>query len=290
MVAKAKRRSKKEEKDEEKVVDPRFVLRPDQKDEEEKERVEEEKDEEGDPVEGGSDEENEDEEEEDSDEDDEMETSSARSDELEDEKKEVNFEEKQRKTGVLYFSMIPPKFTVVRLREYFDKVAPGEIGRIYLMRNKHTKVKDSKYKEGWMEVKKKKVAKDLAARVDNTPVGGKRRDYVSSILWNIKYLSGFKWVHLTEQLQFEKRVEQRRMQVEIAQARRVAAHFEEQVEKGRHLKKLEQKVLAQGGKWQPFTRDVGQKAVTRGKKTSKKQKKATTATPSEDLMKMIFDR
>ncbi|PIO76775.1 hypothetical protein TELCIR_01150 [Teladorsagia circumcincta] len=56
-------------------------------------------------------------------------------------------------------------------------------------RNKNAKTIENRYLEGWLEVKRKKVAKALAARFDNSPVGGKKRDYTSSVLWNIKYLS-----------------------------------------------------------------------------------------------------
>lgn len=46
-----------------------------------------------------------------------------------------------------------------------------------------------------------------------------------------------------EQLNFEHRVEQQRMRVEIAQAKRQASFFSDQVEKGEQLKKLEEKVI-----------------------------------------------
>lgn len=193
-------------------------------------------------------------------------------------------EQKQRKTGVVYFSMIPPKYNVVRMREYFEKRCPGQIGRIFLARNKHSKNPQNKYSEGWMELKKKKIAKALADQVDNSPIGGKNKDPVSSMLWNIRYLSGFKWVHLMEQLQYEKEVEKRRMNVEVAQARRIAAHFEEQVEKGKHLRKLEAKVKASGGKWDTFQRDVEQKKAVRVKKERSKH----VNTESSELLNMIF--
>ncbi|ULU12831.1 hypothetical protein L3Y34_015813 [Caenorhabditis briggsae] len=193
-------------------------------------------------------------------------------------------EQKQKKTGVVYFSMIPPKYNVVRIREYFEKRCPGQIGRIFLARNKHTKNPQNKYSEGWMELKKKKIAKAIAGQIDNTPIGGKNKDPVSSMLWNIRYLSGFKWVHLMEQLQYEKEVEKRRMNVEVAQARRIAAHFEEQIEKGKHLRKLEAKVKASGGKWDAFQRDVEQKKTIRVKKERSKQ----VNTESSELMNMIF--
>ncbi|KAK6051141.1 hypothetical protein COOONC_11353 [Cooperia oncophora] len=177
-----------------------------------------------------------------------------------------NPESKQRKSGVLYFSRIPPKFTPSRLQEYFEKHAPGMIGRVHCTRNKNAKTIENRYSEGWLEVKRKKVAKALAARFDNAPVGGKKRDYTSSVLWNIKYLSSFKWVHLMEQLQYERTISMHRMSAEIAQARRVAAHFEEQVDKGRHLKRLEEKALKAGGLWNKFQRDIEQRHVVKSKK------------------------
>ncbi|EGT38780.1 hypothetical protein CAEBREN_16752 [Caenorhabditis brenneri] len=193
-------------------------------------------------------------------------------------------EQKQKKTGVVYFSMIPPKYNVVRIREYFEKRCPGQIGRIFLARNKHTKNPQNRYAEGWMELKKKKVAKAIAEQIDNTPIGGKTKDPVSSMFWNIRYLSGFKWVHLMEQLQYEKEVEKRRMNVEVAQARRIAAHFEEQIEKGKHLRKLEAKAKASGGKWDTFQREVQQKKTVKGKKERSKH----VNTESSELMNMIF--
>ncbi|CAI2321100.1 unnamed protein product [Caenorhabditis sp. 36 PRJEB53466] len=196
-----------------------------------------------------------------------------------------NPEEKQRKTGVIYFSMIPPKYNVVRMREYFEKLCPGQVGRIFLAKNKHTKNPQNRYAEGWMELKKKKLAKAIAEQIDNTKIGGKNKDAVSSMLWNIRYLSGFKWVHLVEQLQYEKEVEKRRMNVEVAQARRIAAHFEEQIEKGRHLKKLEAKVKAAGGKWDAFQRDVEQK---KSLKKTKKERSKHVNTESSELMNLIF--
>ncbi|EYC23226.1 hypothetical protein Y032_0015g2534 [Ancylostoma ceylanicum] len=52
--------------------------------------------------------------------------------ELDDDEDEPgDIELKQRKSGVLYFSRIPPKFTPSRLQEYFEKHAPGLIGRVH---------------------------------------------------------------------------------------------------------------------------------------------------------------
>lgn len=199
-----------------------------------------------------------------------------------------NPESKQRKSGVLYFSRIPPKFTPTRLQEYFERYAPGMIGRVHCTRNKNSKTIENRYSEGWLEVKRKKVAKALVARFDNAPVGGKKRDYTSSVLWNIKYLSSFKWVHLMEQLQYERNISMHRMNAEIAQARRVAAHFEEQIDKGRHLKRLEEKALKAGGLWNKFQREIEQRKVVKSKRKKIKTRQSHSAAGDEEVLKMIF--
>jgi ESF2/ABP1 family protein len=78
-------------------------------------------------------------------------------------------------------------------------------------------------------------------RLNKQQVGGKRRTHAYDSLWSLKYLSGFKWSHLIEQLSYEKRVEEQRMRVELVQAKRQAQHFIDQVEKGEKIKSLEKK-------------------------------------------------
>jgi len=54
------------------------------------------------------------------------------------------------------------------------------------------------YTEGWVEFADKRVAKAVAVTLNNTPIGGRKRHYYHHDLWNIKYLSKFRWTHLTE--------------------------------------------------------------------------------------------
>ena len=54
------------------------------------------------------------------------------------------------------------------------------------------------YTEGWVEFADKRVAKAVAVTLNNTPVGGRKRHYYHDDLWNSKYLSKFRWTHLTE--------------------------------------------------------------------------------------------
>ena len=46
--------------------------------------------------------------------------------------------------------------------------------------------------EGWVEFGCKRVAKKVAASLNNSRMGGKKRDYYHDDMWNLKYLKGFK--------------------------------------------------------------------------------------------------
>ena len=49
-----------------------------------------------------------------------------------------------------------------------------------------------RFTEGWVEFMSKRLAKEVAQRVNNTPVGGNKRSKAHDALWNIKYLP--RWV------------------------------------------------------------------------------------------------
>jgi len=44
------------------------------------------------------------------------------------------------------------------------------------------------------------VAKAVAASLNNTQIGGGHRSRYHDDIWNIRYLSGFKWEHLSEKI------------------------------------------------------------------------------------------
>ena len=46
--------------------------------------------------------------------------------------------------------------------------------------------------EGWIEFANRKVARNVAQTLNNTRIGGKKRDYYHDDMWNMKYLKGFK--------------------------------------------------------------------------------------------------
>ena len=71
---------------------------------------------------------------------------------------------------------------------------------VYKRRKKLGGNKKRKYTEGWVEFTDKHIAKWVAEALNNRPVGGKKSSYYHDDLWNIKYLSKFRWTHLTEKI------------------------------------------------------------------------------------------
>jgi len=89
------------------------------------------------------------------------------------------------------------------------------------------------FTEGWVEFMSKKLAKQVASNLNLTQVGGKKRSKSHDVIWNIKYLTGFKWTHLSEKLAYEKAVHQQRMRTEISQAKRETDFFKANLEKSK---------------------------------------------------------
>jgi hypothetical protein len=65
-------------------------------------------------------------------------------------------------------------------------------------------------------------------------------------LWNLKYLSKFKWSHLTEKVAYERRVREQKLRVEMMQARRENAAYVQMVETGKKLDKIEERKRKRG--------------------------------------------
>ncbi|KAI9679303.1 MAG: RNA-binding ATPase activator esf2 [Caeruleum heppii] len=141
------------------------------------------------------------------------------------------------RTGVIYLSRIPPFMKPLKLRSLLTPFGP--LGRIFLtpepasshtLRVRHGGNKKPNFLDGWVEFHSKTDAKRCVQTLNTRIVGGKKGGWYYDDVWNLKYLRGFKWPDLTEQLRVERVAREGRMRVEVGRARREDEGFVRGVE------------------------------------------------------------
>lgn len=152
------------------------------------------------------------------------------------------FKEKIKRSGVIYISYIPEGMTVSKLRKQFEKYG---VNRIYLVPDTTSSGKSKKrqnYKEGWIEFTDKLMAKLCEYELNGKIFGGKKRNNkFREEIWNLKYLNKFKWHHLMEKLQFNKKLREHRMKAELSQIKRENNFIVEKFELSRKINHLNKK-------------------------------------------------
>lgn len=135
------------------------------------------------------------------------------------------------KYGIIYLSYIPEGLTVKILREIMSEF--GQLGRIYLEPEKNNK-KHRTYIEGWIEFKKKRVAKHVAKTLNGTPlIYGRKRCKINGQIWSIEYLHKFKWTNLIEKLAHDNALKEQRRKFEMSQAKKEYSFYQKMTEKSR---------------------------------------------------------
>ncbi|XP_053666003.1 uncharacterized protein LOC128715144 [Anopheles marshallii] len=143
----------------------------------------------------------------------------------------------KRKAGVVYICSIPKHMNVTILRTLLEPF--GEIGRIYLQafrKDGKVRLKTAQgkramvqYTEGWIEFLDKRVAKAIVPMLNMRPITNKKKSVFRDMMWNMKYLSGFQWVHLNERLTYERAVAKDKMREQIQQIRKEVSYHETKV-------------------------------------------------------------
>ena len=159
-------------------------------------------------------------------------------------------EKAAKRSGVIYISRVPPFMKPHTLKHFLEPHAPKGIGRVfltpedhsaYLQRKKSGGNKKKSFTDGWVEFVSKKEAKNAASFLNGNIIGGKKGGYYHDDLWNMKYLHGFKWSHLTEQIAAENAEREARMREEIRRTRKENKAFLDDVERGKMLEGMESK-------------------------------------------------
>ncbi|KAM9855141.1 activator of basal transcription 1 [Aulostomus maculatus] len=184
--------------------------------------------------------------------------------------------------GIIYLGHIPPRLRPKHLRNLL--AVYGEIGRVFLQpedgqvrkRKKKSGLRRCDFTEGWVEFRDKRVAKQVAASLHNTPMATRKRQPFSSDLWCIKYLHRFQWTHLSERLAYEQTVLQQRLRTEVSQAKRETNFYLNNVDKSAHLDKLRRKRKRDGQQMDEKNWDFTQRQTEDEIQSKKKQKAAMT--------------
>ncbi|KAK7276023.1 hypothetical protein RIF29_17154 [Crotalaria pallida] len=157
--------------------------------------------------------------------------------------------EKANKRGVCYLSRIPPHMDHVKLRHILSQY--GDIERIFLAPKDSSAQLPSKpsrrsqnmaFTEGWVEFTNKNVAKRVANMLNGEQIGGKKRSSFYYDLWNIKYLSKFKWDDLNEELAFKRAVREQKLALELSAAKRERDFYMRRVDQSRALNAIEERL------------------------------------------------
>lgn len=155
---------------------------------------------------------------------------------------------KKNKTGVIYLSSLPPYLKPSALKTLLLQRGFGPITRVFLTpavpstsgNNKRSNRRKT-YTDGWVEFASKKTAKVCADTLNATLVGGPKRSWYHDDIWNMKYLKGFKWDDLMEQVQRERSEREARRRIEDARARKEDKIFLAGVEKGKVVEGIRKK-------------------------------------------------
>ncbi|KAJ9122502.1 hypothetical protein QFC22_001931 [Naganishia vaughanmartiniae] len=178
--------------------------------------------------------------------------------------------------GIVYISRLPPGMTHQKVKHILTGY--GDIGKIYAQQkdaplstanNQSHKRKhvSANYTEAWVEFKDKKIAKVVADMLNATTIGGKKGDRWRDDIWTMKYLSGFKWEMLGEQVAYERQAHSARLRQELSKSRAEQSEYLRNVELARVLEKRKAKKQTQTG---DSGNNASQKATSSSSQSSDK--------------------
>ena len=163
-------------------------------------------------------------------------------------KKAEKTKAKAEAKGVCYMSYVPPYMNPSSLRKMIEVHYASDVERIYMeperdyLRKNRMKTggnRKRKYTEAWIEFAHKNTAKEAAQRLNNQLMGGKKRhNLFHDDMWNLRYLSGFKWTHLTEKLAYDAKVREQRLTQEMNLAKKEHTEYEEKRTLGKKLERM----------------------------------------------------
>lgn len=119
-------------------------------------------------------------------------------------------------------------------------------------------------------------------------IGGKKSSYYHDDIMNIKYLSGFKWFDLTQQIAKENEIRQAKLSMEISQQQKLNKTFVNNVERSKREQR-KRKAVGDDGQEEKFRRTFDQRDITSMRHDAKPQfKKASNSENLDSVLSKVF--
>ena len=202
----------------------------------------------------------------------------------------VNTDAAVRKSGVVYISRVPPFMKPAKLRSLLEPY--GKINHIFLspedLRARSRRVRNGgnkkrTYTDGWVEFVSKRDAKKACELLNAQTIGGKKGTYYRDDIWSLLYLKGFKWHHLTQQINAEIAERASRMQAEISKTKKETEEYLRNVEMSKMVAGMEAKRAAKGTTDVTGNDDGGEKPGLKARGVSRSFQQTAVAKGKEQM-------
>ncbi|KAJ5624079.1 hypothetical protein N7510_000388 [Penicillium lagena] len=145
---------------------------------------------------------------------------------------------KKKKPGIIYLASLPPYLKPGALKAMleargFEPITKTFLSPLVLSDSRKRGNKRKMFTDGWVEFASKRTAKICAETLNATIVGGRKGGWYHDDIWNMKYLSGFKWDNLMEQQRRERAEREARTRMQDIRAQKEEKMFLAGVEAGR---------------------------------------------------------
>ncbi|XP_013063917.2 uncharacterized protein LOC106052988 [Biomphalaria glabrata] len=151
-----------------------------------------------------------------------------------------------KKPGIIYLSTVPEFMSVQKLKNIFGEY--GEVKRTFFqpVEKSYSYKKGLLFTEGWVEFSSRSVAKYVALVLNNTQVGGKKRNPWYSCIWNIKYLPEFTWTDVNADRELKKATFESRLRADISQVKKQTSFYTSSLEKSKAMDEIKKRKEKKG--------------------------------------------
>ncbi|CDZ98156.1 pre-rrna-processing protein esf2 [Phaffia rhodozyma] len=146
--------------------------------------------------------------------------------------------------GIVYISRLPPGMTPQKVKHLMGRW--GQVGKVFAQKDDKSKEAKGKshnvnYSEAWIEFLNKSIAKSAAEMLNAQPIGGNKGEKWRDDIWTMKYLPGFKWEMLGEQIAYERNSHTARLRQELSRSKAEQNEYLRNVDLAKSLQKRKEK-------------------------------------------------